>query len=233
MKLNASLAQLVEQQSSKLNVAGSKPARGTTLSIALLACSVALTAPAWAAKPSHEKAVTHASKKGASATPSAAKRSHPLAVPAKAAKNSKAAKAPKGKHAAAASEARVVPETAPVQPVVVLQKPPVPVRNEMGCSDQSGALLAVGQVFKSEGKAYRCQLTWDYAGSKLVGYPAWVEQFMPGPSLGAGLRETSPPPTTALVPPAPVTPTSATPEANPLAAPANSQPSPGSSNYLY
>jgi hypothetical protein len=168
----------------------------------LLVCGLALCAPAWAAKPPHEKAVAHASKKGAgkAAAASPARRSPKHATPANLGISPKQAK---GKHAPmplSHTSTRAASDAEPAPRAVIMQKAPLPVRTEMGCSDQGGALLAVGQVMKSDGKTYRCQSTWDYADGKLVGYPAWVELFMPTPSWGAGLRETPPPPADALAP---------------------------------
>lgn len=199
MKINSLLVQLVEQRSSKPCVAGSSPARGTTFTGVLLVCSLALCAPAAAAKPAHEKAVAHAQKKGASKPAAApAAKSTKRAAPGKPGVPLKQAK---GKHAPLApqrSNTTAKPDPAPR--AVLLQKASVPVRTEMGCSDQGGALLAVGQVLKSDGKTYRCQKTWDYLDGKLVGYPAWVELFMPTPGWGVGMRETAPPPAEALAP---------------------------------
>jgi hypothetical protein len=235
MKINSLLVQLVEQRSSKPCVAGSSPARGTTVTGVLLVCSLALCAPAGAAKPSREKAVAHAQKKGSNKpTAAPAAQSTKRAAPRKPGVPPKQAK---GKHAQLApprSNTTAKPEPDPAPRTVLLQKASVPVRTEMGCSDQGGALLAVGQVLKSDGKTYRCQTTWDYADGKLVGYPAWVELFMPTPGWGAGLRETTPPPTDARVPPATVTPSVGKvgpPELAPTTAKdPSSQTSP---NYLY
>lgn len=230
MNYNAGLAQLAERLSSKRRVRGSSPLLGTIFTAIVLSCSIA--APADAAKhdSSKPKAQASAKKSGvkkaavaktptsktsakkkpadkASPAPKerAAKGKKPEVAkdsPAKLKKGSKAAKGSK-REATLPAEAqeRVVPVRA--EPKVVLEKGPTPVRTEQGCSTTDGGLSAVGQIMKSGGKAFRCQKTWDVAEGKMVGYPAWVEVFMPTPGWGAGLRETAPPPTTVAAPSVP------------------------------
>jgi hypothetical protein len=229
MKHKAGLAQLAEQESSKLKVGGSSPPLGTIISTALLSLALAFPGAAEAKQPQHaEKASAHVSK----STPKKASSSRPQAKPvAKTASKTKvkpeAASSPKksqksqGKAKAEAldeerpskkskgargkngrvAEKRPAPETSvPVEPKrqVVLEKAETPVRTEHGCSGENGTLSAVGQVMKSGSKTFRCQKTWDYNEGKLVGYPAWVELFMPTPGWGAGLKETPRPPADAL-----------------------------------
>ena len=194
MKHTAPLAQLAEQKSSKLPVAGSSPARGTIFAAALLACGLAFIAPAEAAKSKTANAVPHKAVKS-----SAAKAKLAPALKAKAPALAKQSKRnSKSSKAVAPSKVLAAPE-APVREVV-LEKGPTPARTQLGCSTESAGLSAVGQTHKAEGKTFRCQKTWDYVDGKFVGYPAWVELFMPTPGWGAGLRETSPPPADAVVP---------------------------------
>lgn len=232
MKHNAGLAQLAEQLTSNLQVAGSKPALGAIFSTALL--SLALTFPGAAtAKQSHppEKASAQASKakpKKAASTPAKAKQAEkPSSSKTKSTKSrteaSTSSKKPQkgrkpeavenehsskksrgsGAKGSQSLQKRAAVESAePAEPkrTVVLQKAEAPTRTEHGCSGENGTLTAVGQVMKSGNKTFRCQKTWDFNEGKLVGYPAWVELFMPHPGWGAGLRETPRPPADAVVP---------------------------------
>lgn len=230
MKHNAGLAQLVEQLTSNLRVAGSIPALGAIFPTALLSLALALPGTAAAAKqPSTtEKASVQVSKtkakkvarpqakaKPASKVSSKAKakpetgvsskqskksRSKSKAEPVEVERSSKKSRTSRGKNPAAV-EKRASAESAAVEPkrAVILEKAAPPVRTEQGCSGENGALLAVGQVMKSGGKTFRCQKTWDYNEGKLVGYPAWVELFMPTPGWGAGLKETPRPPADAVL----------------------------------
>lgn len=195
MTYTASLAQLEEQEPSKLLVAGSNPARGTTLFVvAILACGLALTAPAEAAKHKVAKVTSdHAAK--ATKAPSKHSRAEVATSKTKPSLDSRHASR---KHGKLAAHARPVVEEEPAPRAIVLEKSAVPQRTQLGCSTESAGLAAVGQVLKVEGKTFRCQKTWDYIEGKFIGYPAWVELFMPTPGWGAGLRETSPPPADAL-----------------------------------
>jgi hypothetical protein len=147
-------------------------------------------------------------------SPATAAKEQPTKKPAKAAVAAKAVSKPTSKATAKAGPSKsaaskagpknqaAVRSAAPVETpraVVNLEKGPVPTRTELGCSGENGDLSAVGQVMKVDGKTFRCQKTWDYMDGKLVGYPAWVELFMPTPGWGAGLRETPPPPAEAVL----------------------------------
>lgn len=194
MTHTAPLAQLVEQKSSKLLAAGSSPARGTIFAAALLACGLAFTSPAEAAKPKVSKATSHKVVKA-----TASKASRPSVLKAKSASTAKPSKR-NSKVSKTAELAKVAPVAEPAPREVLLEKGPTPARTQLGCSSESAGLSAVGQTLKVDGKTFRCQKTWDYVDGKFVGYPAWVELFMPTPGWGAGLRETSPPPSDAVVP---------------------------------
>jgi hypothetical protein len=237
MKHNAGLAQLVEQLTSNLRVAGSIPALGAIFSTAALSLALVLPGAAEAKQPSRaEKASAHASKskpkkatasrtqakpapKTASTKAKAKPKAEASAPPTKKSQKSRSkaktkaevveperpAKKTRSSHSKSApvTEKRVAAEAAaPTEPkrVVVLEKADPPVRTEQGCLGENGTLAAVGQVMRAGAKTFRCQKTWDYNEGKLVGYPAWVELFMPTPGWGAGLKETPRPPADAVLP---------------------------------
>lgn len=228
MKHNAGLAQLVEQLTSNLRVAGSIPALGAILSTAALSLALAFPGSAAAAKPAPQaekssrvskaktkktarpQATTKPTSKtttakvkpvaGASSKKTKKSRAKSKAEPAEVERPSKKSRTSRGKTAVVV-EKRPVAEAVAIEPkrAVVLEKAEPPVRTEQGCSGENGTLLAVGQVMKSGAKTFRCQKTWDYNEGKLVGYPAWVELFMPTPGWGAGLKETPRPPADAVL----------------------------------
>lgn len=197
MTYTASLAQLEEQEPSKLLVAGSNPARGTILVVAMLACGLAFTTPAEAAKHKASASTSLKTTHVAKTAPGKHPRAEAAASKIKAGRNLDSRHASK-KHGRTATAARNDAAEEPAPRAIVLEKSAVPPRTQLGCSTESAGLAAVGQVLKVEGKTFRCQKTWDYLEGKFIGYPAWVELFMPTPGWGAGLRETSPPPPDAL-----------------------------------
>lgn len=197
MTYTASLAQLVEQEPSKLWVAGSNPARGTILVVAMLVCGLAFTTPVEAAKHKAAKAASdHAVKinKAPSTKHSRAEAVTSKVKPSPSIDSRHASK----KHGKLLASARSAVAEEPAPRAIILEKGAVPARTQLGCSTESAGLAAVGQMLKVAGKTFRCQKTWDYIEGKFIGYPAWVELFMPTPGWGAGLRETAPPPPDAL-----------------------------------
>lgn len=198
---HAQVAQLAEQQSSKLRVGGSNPPLRTILLVAVLAAGMATPLAANAKKHAHKE--SHGEAKAASHRGHVARTSraaHSEEGPVRlVGKQRHPGKKGRGRVAmpvkSTPGDAKKTLLTEDTQPRVAknLQKSAAPMRIEFGCTSVDGSLVAVGQVMKTHEKAFRCQQTWDFENGKMVSYPAWIELFMPAAILGAGLKETASP----------------------------------------